>query len=172
MKFYLSNHLIPGHQLIMDMVPSVVSAVKVVGERILVGLADGNLRVWTDDLSEVKIELCLKARVAQIEEFCDGNSMKCLIKTESKSIGLLDLTCATYRTVFRTHATSVDLCAISKSLLVTCSKVDLRVWLLRGNDVENPSLIQVKGKKAQNLFHSILFHFSILFRCFRAQKMK
>ena len=149
--------VIQGHQLIMDMTPSNVSALKSIEDKIVVGLADGNVRVWTDDLSGVKIEMSLKARVSEILEFFDENSCKCLIRTDAKSVGLLDLTSATYRTLFRTHATSVDLCAVSRSLLVTCSKFDLRVWLLRGLDVEHSSLIQVKGQNNVNFFEINIF---------------
>ena len=132
------------HQLLFNQSPTAISALFSIGSHLVVGSENGTVRVWSRDLSEVKIEVGLKGKIRQIASTFDWSAKSCLISTASKSVGLLEIDQSKYRTLYRCHSGEVLFCALSGDLVVTAGVSDLRVSKLRHlADSSALSLVQI-----------------------------
>ena len=136
------------HQLIYNLVPTTISALYALNNQLIVGSENGNVRVWSSDLTDVKLEIELKGKIEAIQSAQfkseETGGASCLISSSSKSIGLLNINDSKYRTIYRAHAGEVLHCAISDQFMASATATDLRVWKLREADyTDDFSLVQI-----------------------------
>jgi len=119
--------VIEVHQLMLSGKTISVSAIMLIGDKLLVASGDGTCRMWTPQLSHVHGSIELGGTVTSLRR----HGQACLVTTDAKSIGRLDFDTSQYSTYYRAPSTSLLACSIAGELIATLSERQVQVWKYR-----------------------------------------